>query len=372
MDYAPATLFRVQPEGRVAVPGDPSATPLDTKGTDEDIRRRLLAISSQHSRADTARSVGQVCLTFFLWLASYVTGLSLVGDSLLGASGALVASAAFVIRLFIIQHDCGHRSFLRQRSANDMLGFWLGVLTMTPYRCWLRFHALHHTSSGNLDYRGMGDIHTLTTREYAELTPKQQRGYRIYRHPLVLLILGPPLLFILRQRTTHKVPKSWAIERRSIHLTNLAWAAMMVLPCVVYGPIVAFGFHLAMMSLAGIGGVWLFYVQHQYPEAYWRPESEWVSWHASMKGASYLDLPDWLRWLTANIGLHHIHHLDPRIPNYRLYECFTQHAEFASPSRITLRKSLACTRLRLWDPDAGRMVPFPTSSPPKNKIKVAS
>lgn len=324
----------------------------------QDVRRQLLAISALYGQPQLARSWAQVCITLCLWLISYVGGLSMVGSSWFGTGLAVVVSAAFVVRLFVIQHDCGHRSFFRSRRACDLLGFWLGVLTMTPYRCWLRFHAQHHSSSGNLSQRGVGDIHTLTTKEYAQLTQAQQRWYRAYRHPLVLLVIGPPLLFILRQRTTYQLPKAWVVERRSVYLTNLVWLAVVALPCVVYGPLIALSFHLTMMSLAAMGGVWLFYMQHQFPETYWRQDREWVSWRASMEGASCLDLPGWLRWLTASIGLHHIHHLDPRIPNYRLYECFTKHTEFASPPRITLRQSVACLRLRLWDAQAGRMVPL--------------
>lgn len=327
-----------------------------------EIRARLLSISAQYSRAQPVRSSVQLGLTLCLWVASYVAGLAFTEGSPFAVVAAAAVAAVFVVRLFMIQHDCGHRSFFASHRANDMLGFCLGVVTMTPYRCWRRFHAQHHNSSGNLDQRGIGDIHTLTTQEYAAFTPAQQRRYRVYRHPMILFLIGPPLLFILRQRTTYKVPPNWKAERRSIHLTNLGCVALVALPCVFYDAIRVIGFHLAMMSFAAIAGVWLFYVQHQFPEAYWRREDDWESWRASMQGATYYDLPAWLRWLTANIGLHHIHHLDARIPNYRLYECFTKHAEFGHPPRITLLQSLACLKLRLWDPHAGRMVPFPRAN----------
>ncbi|MET3918754.1 omega-6 fatty acid desaturase (delta-12 desaturase) [Variovorax sp. OAS795] len=330
-----------------------------SSGAGHEIRARLLSISAQYSRAQPARSAVQLTLTFSLWLATYVAGLAFGGGSLLGAVASAAVAAVFVVRLFMIQHDCGHRSFFSSDRANDMLGFCLGVVTMTPYRCWRRFHAQHHSTSGNLDQRGFGDIHTLTTREYEALTPAQQRRYRIYRHPLVLLLIGPPYLFILRQRTTYKVPLNWRAERRSIHLTNLGCLSLLVLPCVFCDPIRVIVFHLTMMSFAAIAGVWLFYIQHQFPNAYWRHEGEWESWQASMEGATYYDLPAWLRWVTASIGLHHIHHLDARIPNYRLYECFKKHSEFGNPPRITFLQSIACLKLRLWDPLSGRMVPLP-------------
>lgn len=324
------------------------------------MRAHLLSITAQYKQNQAWRSWLQLSVTASLLSVSYAGGMFLMQRSaLLGAIAASVA-AIFIVRLFMIQHDCGHRSFFRSPRANDILGSVLGIITLTPYHCWRRFHAQHHITSGNLDKRGLGDIHTLTTEEFAALSPKKQRQYRLYRHPLVLLVFGPPFLFILRQRTTYKVPKEWRIERRSVHLTNLGIVGLMLLLCTVYDPLPLLCFHLIMMSCAAIVGVWLFYVQHQFPDAYWKREDEWEPWRASMEGATYYELPTVLRWLTANIGLHHIHHLDSRIPNYRLYECFKDHPEFNNPPRLTLRKSLVSLHLRLWDEKNNRMVPFPT------------
>ncbi len=321
-------------------------------------RADLLALTHAYAGGRTTRSAKQLAITLGVWLAAYVGGLFLMAHSTaLGVLAALVA-AAFLMRLFMIQHDCGHGSFFRSRRGNDVLGAWLGILTMTPYRCWRRFHANHHGGSGNLDRRGLGDIHTLTVREYLALSRWRRLAYRLYRHPAILLLIGPPLLFILRQRTTYKIPREWRVERRSVHLTNLGVAAWLVILCALHDPLAALGFHLIMMIAASIAGVWLFYVQHQFPDAYWRREGDWDAGRASLEGASYYDLPAPLRWLTASIGLHHIHHLDARIPNYRLYECFRRHPEFADPPRLGFRDSVACIRLRLWDEDAGRMVSF--------------
>jgi omega-6 fatty acid desaturase (delta-12 desaturase) len=323
------------------------------------MRTHLLSITAQYRQNQDWRSWFQLGVTVSLLSASYAGGMFLMQRSvLLGVIAAPVA-ALFIVRLFMIQHDCGHRSFLHSSRANDLLGSLLGIITMTPYRCWRRFHARHHVTSGNLDQRGLGDIHTLTTEEFEALSPKQQFQYRLYRHPLVLLVIGPPLLFILRQRTTYKVPREWKIERRSVHLTNLGIVGLLLLLCAVYDPMQVLRFHLIMMSYAAIVGVWLFYVQHQFPDAYWKRENEWVPWRASMEGATYYELPAVLRWLTANIGLHHIHHLDSRIPNYRLYECYKRHPEFRNSPRLTLRESLVSLRLRLWDEKANRMVPLP-------------
>ncbi|MDP5009019.1 MAG: fatty acid desaturase [Glaciimonas sp.] len=326
---------------------------------ERDVRAHLLSISKQYSQAQTTRSVVQLGLTISLCLISYVIGMALMQRTLFAGIVAALAPAIFVVRLFMIQHDCGHRSFFRSHRANDILGFCLGIVTMTPYHCWRRFHAQHHSHSGNLDQRGFGDIQTLTTQEYAALAPKWQRLYQLYRHPLILLGVGPPLLFILRQRTTYKIPKEWKQERRNVHLTNLGILGLGAFLCLIYEPRLVLSFHFLVMSFAAIIGVGLFYVQHQFPDAYWKQTTEWESSRASMDGASYFELPTILRWLTANIGLHHIHHLDARIPNYRLYECFRNHQEFGQPQRFGLRDGFACFRLRLWDTQAERMIPFP-------------
>jgi omega-6 fatty acid desaturase (delta-12 desaturase) len=326
-------------------------------------RAGLLKITSQYSGAHDGKSVRQLAVTFGLWLCSVSIGLALSEHHPVATLLAAIVTAVFVVRLFMIQHDCGHRSFFSSHAANDALGFWLGVITMTPYRCWRRFHAQHHAHSGNLDRRGVGDIKTLTVTEYAALTRLRKIGYRIYRHPLVLLVIGPPLLFVLRQRTTYKVPCAWKDERRSIHLTNLGILGFQGLLCLVQGPRAALTYSLVSMSVASIIGVWLFYVQHQFPEAYWKPAERWESWRASIEGASYYELPTVLRWLTANIGLHHIHHLDARIPNYKLYECFMNHKEFSGSVRIGMRMSLGCLGLRLYDTTTNRMIPIPCRLP---------
>lgn len=323
------------------------------------VRGRLLAITRRYAHSQVHRSLAQLSMSVLLYAACHVAGLALVRQgATLAALPLMVLTGLFIVRLFIIQHDCGHRSFFRSHRANDALGFWLGIVTMTPYRCWRRFHAQHHANSGNLDRRGLGDIHTMTTTEYRALPPWKQLCYRVYRHPAILLLVGPPLLFILRQRTTYKVPAAWKPERRSVHLTNLGIAGRLLLESQWFGTQTVLVFTLATMGIASIVGVWLFYVQHQFPHAYWVRESEWESWRASMQGATYYELPAILRWLTANIGLHHIHHLDARIPCYRLYECFLRHPEFSDPPRLGLRDSLACLTLRLWDEQAGRMVPL--------------
>jgi acyl-lipid omega-6 desaturase (Delta-12 desaturase) len=269
-----------------------------------------------------------------------------------------VPAAGFLVRLFMIQHDCGHHSFFRSQAANDCVGFALGVLTLTPYHRWRRSHALHHATSGDLDRRGMGDVKTLTVREYLQLSPRQRLAYRIYRHPVFLLCLVPLFFFTILQRFAFLAPRSWKKERLGAHLTNL------LLVVIVVGLSLLIGFwslvlvHLPIAFLASVVGVWLFVVQHQYEHTYWRRHEQWDYAEASLAGSSHLVLPRPLQWLTANIGLHHLHHLDSRIPNYRLQECLDHNPQMQAATRITLRDGLHCLRFALWDEDRGVMVGF--------------
>lgn len=271
----------------------------------------------------------------------------------------LAVPAAFLsVRLFVLQHDCGHGSFFRSRVLNERIGAALGVLTMTPYECWRRQHAIHHAGNGNLDHRGIGDIGTMTVEEYHAASRWERWQYRLYRHPVVLFVIGPFFHFAIRQRFTLGLPSSWRRERRSVHLTNLGliavsapliWALDWRFVVLLYLPV---------MAMATSIGVWLFYVQHQFNPTYWRYEREWDYETAAVEGSSYYHLPPVLRWLTANIGFHHIHHLDSRIPNYRLPEVYRNHPEMQKEDAISLLSSLGCARLALWDERRRRLVSF--------------
>lgn len=269
-----------------------------------------------------------------------------------------VPTAGCALRFFVIQHDCGHGSFFASRRANDMTGRLLSVLTITPYAYWRRLHALHHASSSNLDRRGFGDIDTLTTDEYAALPAWRRLGYRIYRHPLFLLVIGGPLHFLVLQRfpMTLRVP-AWEMWG-SVMLHNLAIA-------LVYGSLVyLLGWeHFAILVLpvlifAAAMGVWLFYVQHQFETTTWDASDSWDRKTAALLGSSYYVLPRVLRWFTGNIGLHHIHHLCSHIPNYRLQECLDAMPELKSINRLTMLESLKTASLTLWDPHKRRLVSF--------------
>ncbi|HUU44153.1 MAG TPA: fatty acid desaturase [Acidobacteriota bacterium] len=269
-----------------------------------------------------------------------------------------VPTVGFLVRLFIIQHDCGHGAFLPRQAAANAIGFVIGVLTVTPYDYWRRTHAVHHATSGNLDRREMGDITTLTVAEYVALPRMRRLLYRLYRHPLVLFGIGPAYVFILKQRTPLDLPLSWKREWSSVLWTNLAIAAVVTLMISTIGLTAFLKVQLPITLLAGSAGVWLFYIQHQFENTYWRRQESWDYHDACLQGSSYYDLPGILNWFTGNIGVHHVHHLSSRIPNYRLHECMRANAFLQNPTRLTMTSSLRCVRLALWDEDAGRLVRF--------------
>ena len=267
-------------------------------------------------------------------------------------------AALLLVRLFIVQHDCGHGSYFSSRRVNDAVGFWLGVLTLTPYRYWKRTHDIHHGTSGNLDRRSMGDIETLTVREYLELPSWRRLAYRLYRNPLVLLGIGPVYQFVLKHRLPLGTPHTWTREWRSVLLTNLALVVVVAGMAWTVGLGAFLRVQLPITLLAGPVGVWLFYVQHQFEPTYWARGRDWDFFAAGLDGSSFYDLPRVLHWFTGNIGFHHIHHLSIRIPSYRLPRCFREVEELQRPNRLGLLESLSCLRLKLWDEDTGRLVGF--------------
>lgn len=269
-----------------------------------------------------------------------------------------VPAAFLLIRLFIVQHDCGHGAFFKSARVADAVGAILGVLTLTPYAYWRRTHALHHATSGNLEHRGFGDIDTLTVDEYLQRDWWGRLQYRVYRHPISLFVVGAQLHFFVRHRWPGIVPREWRRERRSILWTNVGLAAMVTAGCAVLGPVTFLKLYLPMMMLSCSLGVWLFYVQHQFEPTYWEHDEQWQFVAAALEGSSYYELPKLLQWLTGNIGLHHVHHLNSRIPNYHLQAVFDAHPELHRVTRISLWESLRCMTLALWDERERRLVPF--------------
>jgi omega-6 fatty acid desaturase (delta-12 desaturase) len=269
-----------------------------------------------------------------------------------------VPAAGFLVRLFMIQHDCGHGAFFRDRRANDWVGRVIGVLTLTPYDFWRRAHAVHHANSGNLDQRGLGDISTLTVREYLERSWWGRFCYRLYRHPIVLFGVGPAYLFILQQRLPVGMLRGGWQPWLSTMATNfgVALAVATLIWFVGIGPFLLV--HLPITLIAASVGVWLFYIQHQFDPTFWARDNEWRFQDAALYGSSHYHLPGILRWFTANIGVHHVHHLSSRIPYYRLPRALRDYPELCGVSRLTLLESFRCVRLALWDERERRLVPF--------------
>jgi acyl-lipid omega-6 desaturase (Delta-12 desaturase) len=269
-----------------------------------------------------------------------------------------VPAAGLLIRLFIIEHDCGHGSFFARPLLNNTVGFIIGVLTLTPFGYWRRTHAIHHATSGNLDRREFGAVEVLTVREYRALSPVRRLLYRLYRNPLVLFGVGPSYLFILKHRLPLDLPLSWRREWRSVMLTNLALAGVVVLMSEIVGFTTFIKIQLPITLLAGSLGVWLFYIQHQFEDTYWRRQPAWNYQDASLQGSSYYDLPRVLNWFTGNIGVHHVHHLCSRIPNYRLQECLRENEYLQQVTRLTIAGSIHCARLKLWDEETRQLIGF--------------
>jgi omega-6 fatty acid desaturase (delta-12 desaturase) len=278
-----------------------------------------------------------------------------------------VPTSLLAVRLFVLFHDCAHGSFFPSRRVNEAVGFLLGIFLLTPFHAWRWDHVMHHATSADLDRRGHGDIRTLTVDEYLRLSLLRKWAYRLYRHPITLFVLGPLLQFVVIQRFAHKIPPSYWRGRASVYLTNFFLAAgviaiwyagalrqflQLILPVVTLGPAI---------------GVWLFYVQHQFEDTYWQAHDQWDFAQAGLRGSSYYRLPKVLQWFTANIGLHHIHHVDCRIPNYRLQTCYDENPGFRAVTPLTLWRSLSCARLKLWDERNQRLVTFADATARSNK-----
>ena len=320
--------------------------------------RQWLAVLARYRDPSLGRSVFELAATLLPFLMIWALAWWLLAYAPVASFGLALLNGIFLVRLFIIQHDCGHGAFLKQRRVQNWIGRSLGVLTLTPYAVWQRTHAIHHASHGNLDARGIGDVTTLKVAEYLARGRFGRWLYRLYRNPVVLFVLGPAYLFLLQNRLPIGLMRAgwgyWVSAMGTnamiaLVLAALLWAGgweavlMIYLPCAI--------------SAATIG-VWLFYVQHQFEETHWSKGEHWQLHHAALEGSSHYVLPQPLRWLTGNIGIHHVHHLYSRIPFYRLPEVLRHHATLAEAQRLTIAESFATVRLHLWDEARGKLVSF--------------
>jgi omega-6 fatty acid desaturase (delta-12 desaturase) len=326
-------------------------------GPDAQVRQAAAAFA----RPNGWKSVLQLFTSFGPFLAGCVAMYLVYPVSGLLTLALAVPTGALLIRVFIVQHDCGHGSFFASRRANTVVGWACSLITLTPYANWSRQHGLHHADWNNLDRTGGGsDIYSacLTVSEYLALSPWRRFLYRLPRHPLVANVLLPPMVFLLLYRVPFDTPRAWQRERWSVYLTNAALVCLFGSLVVFLGWREVLLVHLPIMVVASILGVWLFSLQHRFETARWTAKSEWSFVPAALDGSSWFRLPRALHWLTGNIGFHHIHHLNPRVPNYRLREAHEAVNALRPIEPLPLRRSLAATFLTLWDERSGRLVRF--------------
>lgn len=330
---------------------------IEVPAEDRKAARDWVKVLAKYREPDVMRSLFELGVTFVPFIGLWALAWWALSISYVLTFAISLVNAAFLLRLFAIQHDCGHGAFFGSRTASDWLGRALGVFTMTPYDVWRQAHSMHHSASGNLDKQGMGDIHTMTVEEYRALSWLRRFQYRVYRNPIVLFGLAPGYLFLFQQRIPlgfMNSVKYWI----SAMTTNLAIF-------VVLGTILYFGglmpvllIFLPSTMLAATAGVWLFYVQHQFEETHWDRDEDWQIHDAALHGSSYYVMPPLLNWFSANIGIHHVHHLYSRIPFYRLPQVLRDNPELAEFNRLTIRESLATVKHHLWDEKSRRLLTF--------------
>lgn len=330
-----------------------------TPSTDSDSvsAREWAKILIKYRTPNFARSMFELAVTLLPFVAIWAAAWWAMSVSYWLSFAIALLNGPILVRLFIIQHDCGHRSFVENRVLGDWIGRLLGVLTVTPFEMWRYAHAVHHSASGNLDRRGLGDIRTMTVREYNAAGLIERLYYRIYRNPIMTFLIAPGILFLV----VNRLPFGFMDQRKfwiSAMGNNLGILALL-------GPIFLVGgwapillIFLPSTILASSLGVWLFYVQHQFEHAHWENEDDWDVHEAALHGSSHYLLPPVLQWLSGNIGIHHVHHLNSRIPFYRLPEVLRDHADLTVGAELTIRESLATAKLHLWDEDGKRLLSY--------------
>jgi omega-6 fatty acid desaturase (delta-12 desaturase) len=336
-------------------------------GMRTDFRREDLA---QYAQPHLGRSVRELATSVLPYL-----GLSVAMYYLLDVSYWLVLllaipTAGFLVRTFILFHDCTHGSLLRSKRANAWLGMVLGLFVYSPFVRWRHDHAIHHATSGDLDRRGGGDVHTLTVSEYQALSSRSRLGYRLFRNPLVMFGIGPIASLLIGPRIVRRDARPRM--KRSIIGTNIALAAIVAAFCVLIGWEQFVLVQLPTVMLAGSAGIWLFYVQHQFEDAYWQESGGWSYADAALRGSSYLKLPKVLQFFSGNIGLHHVHHLNARIPNYNLQRAHDENEIFHSVPTLSFMDGMRAVQLKLWDERTGRMVGFAEARVPRTSASASA
>ena len=309
-----------------------------------------------YATPDRGRALLDLATSVVPYLLLWPAMVWALGVSLWLTLALAVPAAAFLLRSFIVFHDCGHGSFFASKRANTWVGRLTGLLVMTPYAAWRHSHAVHHATAGDLDRRGEGDVPTMTVAEWHAASPAKRLGYRLFRSPLVLFTLGPLWSFTIQPRLWRRTMRPRI--RNSVLLTNVAVALAVAGTCLLVGWQAFLVVQGLMILLAGGAGVWLFFVQHQFEDTYWETSDQWSYADAALRGSSYLKLPRPLRWASGNIGLHHVHHLSARVPNYKLQAAHDALPVFGQVPVLTVWDALKAPRLKLWDEERGRIVTF--------------
>ncbi|MBS7345433.1 MAG: fatty acid desaturase [Caryophanon sp.] len=329
---------------------------MTTSTTHAEKTKQLRKGVAPYAKSDIRKSVLQIFNTVIPLIVIWIAGYALYNVSPWISVASAVLASGFVVRTFIIFHDCTHGSFFKNKKANDWVGLLTGVLTSFPYAKWKREHTIHHATSSNLDKRGIGDIDMLTIEEYAAASPMKRLGYRLYRNPLVMFGLGPLFLVLVANRINRSDAKSK--ERMNTYITNVLVFGILIALGLTIGWMPVLLVHGITMFIAGALGIWLFYIQHTYEDSYFEEESEWDYVKAAVEGSSYYKLPKVLQWITGNIGYHHVHHLAPRVPNYNLEQAHEANPPLHQATTITLKTSLESLRYKLYDPERKRFVTF--------------
>jgi omega-6 fatty acid desaturase (delta-12 desaturase) len=316
----------------------------------------LMKSIAMYNDPDVKKSVWQIINSFGPYFGMWVLLVWSMNISYWLTLALAIPAAGFLVRIFIIFHDCGHGSFFKSQKANHILGTISGILVFTPYFEWRYEHGVHHATSGDLDRRGRGDVWTMTVQEFKNASSWKRLMYRVYRHPFFMLVFGPVFSFVISYRFAN--PKAKKRERWSVIYTNIALLAILLVMGFAIGFKTYLMIQLPVLLMAGSAGIWLFYVQHQYEGVYWQRRENWDFMTAALHGSSFYKLPKVLQWFSGNIGFHHIHHLSSRIPNYNLEKCHRENSELQKVNPVTLVKSLKSLTFRLYDEEAQKLVSF--------------